>query len=82
LGIDNSSPDIVYLFAHKDIGAAAKAGDRGVDLGLVVSENGPETGVVEDGGALRLWEGEVEKEYSFELPVKWDPGSRVSGVGR
>jgi len=49
------------------------AGDEVVDCDFVVVEEGVDVCLVEDAGALGLWEDEVKEEAQSKPGVEWDP---------
>jgi hypothetical protein len=54
-------------------GAVVGGGDEVVDCDLVIVEEGVDVRLVEDAGALGLWEDEVEEEAEADPGVEWDP---------
>lgn len=54
-------------------GAVVGAGDEVVDCELVVVEEGVDVSLVEDAGALGLWEDEVEEKAEADPGVEGDP---------
>lgn len=60
-------------------GAFMCGGDEVVDCELVVVQEGVDVLLVEDAGALGLWEDEVEEEKEAEPGVEWDPGEDEAG---
>ncbi len=53
--------------------AVVGAGDEVVDCDFVIVEEGVDVCLVEDAGALGLWEDEVEEEAQSDPSVEWNP---------
>ncbi len=47
--------------------------DEIVDVAFVLGEKGVDVGLVEDTGALCLWEDEVGEESEADVSVEWEP---------